>query len=216
MITLYDYLPSGNGYKPRLLLHLLGIEYTRVLVDFHPERAHKHADFLALNPLGQIPVLVDGDLVLRDAQAILVYLAQRYDPGRTWHPADAVCAGKIAMWLAFADSLTATVSTARLHDAMFFEADAARARAGAHRLLRVLDEHLWFAEREGADWLVGPGAPTIADIACFPYVMLSEEGGIPREDYPAVRRWTDRFRHIPGFIAMPGMFEDHEPAMMTP
>lgn len=210
MITLYDYLPSGNGYKPRLLLALLGLEYTRVLVDFHPAREHKQPDFLALNPLGQIPVLVDDDLVLRDAQAILVYLSQRYDATRRWHPADAASAGKIAMWLAFADSLTSTVSAARLHDAMLYDGDPDRARAAAHRLFRVLDEHLWFAEREGAGWIIGPGAPTIADIACFPYVMLSEEAGVSREDYPALRRWTDRFRHLPGFIAMPGMFEDSE------
>jgi glutathione S-transferase len=70
----------------------------------------------------------------------------------------------------------------------------------------VLDEHLWFAEQEGQDWLCSTGHPTIADIACFPYVMLSEEGGINRLPYPAIRRWTDRVKRIPGFTVMPGIF----------
>ncbi|MSQ51180.1 MAG: glutathione S-transferase [Betaproteobacteria bacterium] len=208
MIKLYDFLPSGNGYKPRLLLHLLGLAYQSVLVDFHPAREHRQAPFLAINPLGQIPVLEDGELRLRDAQAILVYLAMRYDTTQRWHPRDSASAGRIAMWLAFADGLTATLSTARLHDAMFHDGDPRRARAGAHRLLRVLDEHLWFAERDGERWVASADAPTIADIACFPYVMLSEEAGVSREEYAALRRWTDRVRGIPGFIGMPGIFDN--------
>ena len=112
----------------------------------------------------------------------------------------------VAMWLAFADALTSTASAARLHDGLFFEFDVERCRAGAHKLFRVLDEHLWFAEQDGQAWIVQGAQPTIADIACFPYVMLSEEGGISREDYPAIRRWTDRVKRIPGFVAMSGIF----------
>ena len=67
----------------------------------------------------------------------------------------------------------------------------------AQALFRILDEHLWFAERAGEDWIVPGAHPTIADIACFPYVILSEEGGVSRQDYPAIRRWTDRFKRIP-------------------
>ncbi len=78
---------------------------------------------------------------------------------------------------AIAGELAPTASAARLHEGFGHDVDVDRARAGAHRLFRVLDEHLWFAEQEGRDWLCGPGHPTIADIACFPGVMLSEEGG---------------------------------------
>ena len=83
---------------------------------------------------------------------------------------------------------------------------APAARAGAHKLFRILDEHLWFAEREGQDFVASLDHPTIADIACFPYVMLSEEGGVFRKDYPAIRRWCDRFKRTPGFIVMSGIF----------
>lgn len=145
--------------------------------------------------------------VLRDAQAILVYLAARHDASGRWYPrGDPALLGEVSPWLAFADAITATASAARLHDGFFYDLDVDAARAGAHRLFRVLDEHLWFAEARGRDWLCAPDHPTIADLACFPYVMLSEEGGISRQDYPAIRRWTDRVKRIPGFIVMSGIF----------
>ena len=110
------------------------------------------------------------------------------------------------MWLAFAQSLTAASGAARLHDTMFFEADILKCRREAHSLLRMLDEHLWFAEQEGHQWLCSPEYPTIADLAIFPYVMLSEEGGISRLPYPAIRRWGNRVKRLPQFIPMPGIF----------
>ena len=207
MIKLYDYELSGNCYKIRLLLGFLGLEWETRRIDFHPKREHKSAWFLGINPLGQVPVIEDGSFRLRDAQAILVYLAAKYDGSGEWYPTgDAKTLGEIAMWLAFTDGITATASAARLHDGLAYELDVDGARAGAHELFRVLDEHLWFQEQEGRDWLCGPDHPTIADIACFPYVALSEEGGVSRMPYLAIRRWTDRVKRIPGFVPMPGVF----------
>lgn len=207
MITLYDYELSGNCYKLRLFMSILGLSYETRSIDFYPGREHKSAWFLKINPLGQLPVLQDGDLVLRESQAILVYLAARYDPTAKWYPVrDPALLGKTAMWLAFADAITATASAARLHDGLFYDIDIDAARAGAHRLFRILDEHLWFAGQEGQDFIASSGYPTIADIACFPYVMLSEEGGISRQEYPAILRWCNRIKRIPGFIVMSGIF----------
>lgn len=206
MIRLYDYALSGNCYKIRLLLGWLGLAYDKVPVDFYPGFEHRSDAFLRINPLGQLPVIQDGPQTIRDAQAILVHLAASYDREGKWYPlAEPARLGQIQVWLAFADSITATCSAARLHDAMFFDMDVARARAGADRLMRVLDEHLWFGEREGRDWLCPGAHPTIADIACFPYVALSEEGGIALDDYPAINRWLDRFMRIDGFEPMAGM-----------
>lgn len=207
MITLYDYELSGNCYKLRLLLHMLDVPYESVPVEFYPGKEHLSDAFLQINPLGQLPVLQDDNLVLRDAQAILVYLASRYDASRQWYPiGNPALLGQLSQWLAFADSLTATASMARLHDAMGYHADITACRAGAHRLFRVLDEHLWFMQHEGRRWLCPGEHPTIADIACFPYVALSGEGGIPHDNYPAVRRWIDDIRQLPRFIVMPGIF----------
>jgi glutathione S-transferase len=207
VITLYDYELSGNCYKVRLLLALLEVSYSRHPIDFYPGREHKSQWFLALNPLGQLPVLKDEEYVLRDAQAILVYLASRYDASGLWYPrSDPALLGTLTAWLMFAEAITGTASAARLHDGMFYEFDIEQCRAGAHRLFRILDEHLWFSERGAAGWVCEAEHPTIADVAIFPYVQLSEEGGISRRDYPAIRRWSDRVKSLPGFITMPGIF----------
>ncbi len=206
MITLYDYELSGNCYKVRLMLRLLELPHQLHAIDFYPGREHRSEWFLRLNPLGQLPVLEDGALVLRDAQAILVYLASRYDASGRWYPrTEPAQLGIIGMWLGFANEISATAAAARLQSAMFYQGDTVQARAGAHRLFRILDQQLWFNEQSQSDWLVGGAHPTIADLACFPYVMLSEEAGISRRDYPAVRRWCDRIRMLPGFMPMAGI-----------
>lgn len=207
MIKLYDYELSGNCYKVRLLLSILGLAYEAVPVEFYPGREHKGEAFLDINPLGQLPALSDNDFTLRDAQAILVYLAQRYDPTRRWYPTgDAQRLGEVQMWLAFADGLTSSLSAARLHDLFFFPFDAPSCRQRAHELLRVLDDHLWAQEETGFDYLCRARHPTVADLACFPYIALSDECGVSLAEYPAVRRWTDRVKRLPGFIVMAGVF----------
>lgn len=207
MLKLYDYELSGNCFKIRWFLNILGVEYESIPVEFYPGKEHRSSWFKQINPLGQLPVIEDGDLRLRDAQAILVYLATRYDSSGKWYPRDdASQIGEISQWLSFADSLTATISSARLVTTFFFDLDLEKCQTGGHRLLRILDEHLWFQERQQLDWLCGGAHPSLAEIACLPYVALSEEGGISRQEYSAVRRWTDRVKRMPGFIVMPGIF----------
>jgi glutathione S-transferase len=207
MLKLYDFELSGNCYKVRLLLSMLGVAYEKEPISFYPAAQHKSDAFLEINPLGQLPVIDDNGYVLRDAQAILSYLARRYDASQQWLPvADAALLGEVLQWMAFADGITATASAARLHDMLFYPLDVEAARAGAHRLYRILDEHLWFREAQGGQWLCSAAHPTVADIACFPYVVMSEDGGIPLLNYPAIRRWTDRVKRIPGFVVMSGVF----------
>ncbi len=206
-MTLYDYALSANGYKVRLLLNMLDIPYDTHFVEVYPGHEHRAAWFLNINPLGEVPVLDDARFILRDAHAILVYLAARTGSPHAWYPAsDPSLLGAITQWLGFAQSLSETAGAARLQDSLFAPGDIESARAGAHRLLRVLDEHLWFAEQTGQNWLCPAERPTIADLACFPDIILSEEGGIARQEYPAIRRWCDRIKRLPGFIVMPGVF----------
>lgn len=89
---------------------------------------------------------------------------------------------------------------------MFYDLDVKAARAQVHRLFRILDEHLWFSGRTDQCWISTGEHPTIADIGCFPYMALSEEGGISRQDYPTIRRWCDRVKRIIGFVGMSGIF----------
>ncbi len=205
MIRLHDYVLSGSCYKVRLFMGLVGLDYTPVPVDYFPGREQRSAAFLAINPLGQLPVLDDDGLVLRDAQAILVYLAGKYDRARTWYPEDPAAQGAIAMWLSFAGGEIMNASAARLHDMLNYDFDIERVRRAAHDAFCILDDHLTDQEIRGTDWIAGGAHPSIADVACFPYVALAGDGGITIEDYSAIRRWLERVKRLPGFTDMPGI-----------
>lgn len=207
-MKLYDYVLSANCYKIRLLLSILDVDYESVIVDFYPGREHKSEAFRRdVNPLGHIPVLDDDGFVMRDAHAILVYLASKYDPSGQWYPtADPKRLGETAQWMMFADGTTNTASAARLFVNLGYDFDIDSVRAGAHELFRIADEHLWFREREGQGFLASGDHPTIADLAVFPDVAMAEEGGVDLLDYPALVRWLDRVKQVPGFVVMPGIF----------
>lgn len=209
-LRLYDYVLSGSAYKIRLFLSLLGQEYESVAVDFYPGGEHKKPAFLAINPAGTLPVLVDGDVTLCDTQAILAYLAAKYDASGNWFPqSDPPLLGRIMQWLAFAGRLTDTAGAARLHDMIGRDLDVDAARKAAHKALRELEAHLTEQGFRGQTFIAGI-TPTIADIACFPYAALSPDGGIEHDDYPALRKWMVAVRRLPGFIEMPGIHPLHE------
>lgn len=205
MIKLYNDELSGNCYKLRLFMGLIGLPYARIPINFHPRREHKSEAFLRINPFGQLPAIDDDGYVLRDAQAILVYLASRYDGSGRWFPAESALRGRVALWLAVAEDITRSASAARLHDAFGYPFDIDACRAAAHRLFAHIEDHLADAEIEDHEWLAG-NAPTIADLACFPYIALAPEGGIALDRYPALRRWIARVKALPRFVGMPGIF----------
>jgi glutathione S-transferase len=98
-ITLYGMNLSGHCHRVELLLRMLNLPFRYETVSPADRTSPR---FLALNPLAQIPVLTDGDLVLADSNAILVYLALRYDSARTWFPGDPVIAARVQRWLSIA------------------------------------------------------------------------------------------------------------------
>lgn len=195
MITLYGAPLSGNAHKIRIALALLGLPYDEITVT-GAER--KTPDFLALNPLGQIPVLVDGDVVLRDSQAILAYLAARHRPG-AWDGEDPAERGRIAQWLSFAANEIANgPGMLRLGKRFGIAIHEAGARAVTDKALPMLEAHL--ATR---GWLEA-GRLTIADLAVSPYVALAPDGGIDLSPFPHITRWLARITAQPGFPSMPG------------
>ncbi|PVZ20384.1 MULTISPECIES: glutathione S-transferase family protein [unclassified Pseudomonas] len=195
-MKLYETPLSGNCYKVRLFAALAGIDMELIPVDL-PGGAHKQPEFLALNPLGQVPVLVDGDTVVRDAQAILVYLAGRLG-GLAWWPAQPHGQAEIMQWLSFASNeVQHGLCAARLVDKFGMALDKPGALAKAASALEVLDQHL--AEHT---WLA-MGRPTIADCAVYPYVVLAPEGGVALEGYGHVGDWVERVKALPGYLAQP-------------
>jgi len=206
-MRLYDFEGSGNCYKVRLLLALLGVGYERVPVNSVTGETLT-PEFRRLNPRGQIPVLIDGaqaavhlDIDVRDLDCdFYVFtghnLARRYG-GEQWLPQDALGLARVMQWLAVSENeLLYGLARARvvLRFGRPFNLDEAQTlgRAG----LAVLEQHL-----EQRHWLAAE-QPTIADIACFPYVDLAPEGGLPLDGYPAIRGWLERIRALPGYVPM--------------
>jgi glutathione S-transferase len=206
-MRLYEYAESGNSHKIRLLLSFLGLAYESVEIDLMADEQH-HAAFLAINPRGEVPVLEDEGTVLRDSLAILVYVAMKYDEG-VWLPRDPQGMGEVMEWLAFAASwIQYGVFTARALVAFGipgnglpadYPGDLEEARRRGILSLRILEQHL-----SGREWLCGR-SPTIADIACFPYIALAPMGEISLAPYPAIQRWIARFKTLPGYLDMPGL-----------
>lgn len=199
-MKLYDLELSGNCYKVRLFLSLLDIDYELVPVDFMAGE-HKSPEFLKLNPLGQIPVLEDGDLILRDSQAILVYLAKKHG-GEAWFPSDAVGMGIVTQWLSTAaNEIARGPADARVGTKFGFGIDVDAAQKKAQPILNLIEQHLSKSENQ---WLA-LNRPTIADIACFPYIALAPEGGVMLDKYPAINKWCNSIKKLPNFIEMPGI-----------
>lgn len=199
MIKLYGYELSGNSYKAKLMLSLLGLDYEWIKVDLMAGE-HKKPEFLALNPFGQVPLLVDGDVVIADAQAILVYLARQYGQ-QQWLPLEAEPLSRVIRWLSTtAGEIRQGPESARLYH--LFKAtniNLERTNQKAEFILTQLNDHL--ADRE---WLE-LGHPTIADVAVFPYVALAPDGKISLDNYPHILAWIDRIQHFPGFVGMIGI-----------
>jgi glutathione S-transferase len=198
-IKLFNHELSGNCYKVRLLLALLDLEYETIPVDVMAGE-HKSPEFMKINPFRQIPVLIDGEQTISDAQAILVYLARKYGD-KTWLPTDAESLSQIVRWLSTtAGEIRQGVEFARrfhLLNAQYVNIEVATQQSTF--ILQQLEHHL--ADRE---WLE-LGHPTIADIAVFPYVALAADGKISLEPYPHILAWCDRLKKLPGFVTMPGI-----------
>lgn len=199
MIVLHEFPVSGNCHKIRLLLSLLGVSYQSHAVN--PGAAeHKSAAFLEMNPFGQVPVLVDDDTVLRDSQAILVYLAGRYG-NEQWLPKEPAEMAQVVAWLSTAaNEISRGPSALRMHYKFGRAIDMAAAADITAKLFALLEQHL-----KENQWLA-LGRPTIADIAIYSYVALSPEGKVDLDPYPAIRAWLGRIQSLPGYAGMPGMY----------
>lgn len=197
-MKLYDAAASGNCHKVRLMLALLGRAYETVAVNL-PDQEQKTPAYLAMNPLGQVPVLDDDGYVIRDSQAILVYLARKYG-GDDWLPTDAADLGEVMQWLSFsANEMINGAAMARALVKFKRQGDLELAQTKARAALAILDGRL-----ADNDWLA-LGRPTIADIACYPYAGLVWEGRIDIDAYPALKPWFARIEALPGYVGMDGL-----------
>lgn len=195
-MKLFHMALSGHAHRARLFLSLVGADCEIVEVDL-AAGAHKTPDFLALNPFGQVPVLVDGDVVVPDSNAILVYVAKTL--GRTdWLPEDALTAARVQRWLSVAAGPIAFgPAAARLITVFGARFDTAEVIARAHQILGRIE-----AELTGRDWIAADH-PTIADVALYSYVAAAPEGNVDLGPYSEIRAWLGRIEALPGFVPFP-------------
>jgi glutathione S-transferase len=196
MLRLYDYLPSGNGYKVRLLLTQLAIPFERIDLDILKGET-RTADFLKKNLNGRIPVLqLGGGEFLAESDAILYYLAE----GTSFVPSDRLDRARVLQWMFFEQyNHEPNIATVRfwMHSEMTDERRAMLAgkRTNGYAALDVMERHL-----AGRRFFVGESY-SIADIALYAYTHVAGEGGFDLGKYPAIRAWLERVRvqpkHIP-------------------
>ncbi|MHC8346936.1 glutathione S-transferase family protein [Pseudomonas sp. RT6P73] len=195
-IKLYNFPRSGHAHRVELMLSLMQLPTELIFVDL-AKGAHKQADYLALNPLGQVPAIDDQGVVLADSNAILVYLAQKYGNGR-WLPADPVGAARVQRWLSIAAGPIAFgPARARLITVFGASYNAEEVIAYSHTWLKAIDKEL-----AATQYLVG-NEPTIADVSAYSYIAHAPEGNVSLDDYANIRAWLARIEALPGFVGMP-------------
>ena len=183
---------SGNAYKVRLLLGFLNVPYEKVIIDL-PGKENRQPAYLKLSPRGQVPALEDEGRVYWDSSACLVYVARKFG-GERWLPIAAAEMAEVMQWIALAgNEIQFGLQHGRNVLRGVRKGSAEECQALGRMALDTLENRL-----QTNDWLA-LGRPTIADLACYPYVALSDEAGIPLAHYPAVTKWLRRLEALPGW-----------------
>ncbi|MBC58561.1 MAG: glutathione S-transferase [Confluentimicrobium sp.] len=203
-IQLYCFGESGNAYKAALTMQLAGVEWESVFVDFfHGET--RSPEYLALNPMGEVPVMVDGDVTLSQSGVIQDYISSKTGKfgGRSANERR-----EVLRWV-FWDNHKMSSQCGTVRFLMNFlpeEKRPAEVIAWLQGRLRGAFKTLE-AALEGKEWLVGD-QPTIADFACCGYLYYPEPFGFDRADWPNIDAWLDRIAALPGwkhpYDLMPG------------
>jgi glutathione S-transferase len=196
MLTLYDYLDSGNGHKIRLLLSQLGTPYKLVELDIM-KGATRTPEFLARNPNGRIPTLqLEDGTFLAESGAILWYLAE----GTPFVPSDRLGRAQVLQWMFFEQySHEPYVATSRFI-VRHFPADSPRRAELPDRMKRgydalgVMEKHL--AKNR---FFVGERY-TIADIALYAYTHVADQGNFDLSRFPNVLAWLGRVKDQPKYV----------------
>ena len=195
-IKLYRYPLSGHSHRVENFLSILGLDAEIITVDL-VNGEHKTPEFLKKNIFGAVPVLEDGPVIIADSNAILDYLASKYDPKRNWLPLGNEESADVQRFLSIAaGEIAFGPAAARLVTVFGADLDHDNAIKNSHALFETLETHL-----KDQQWLAGDHA-TIADIADYTYIAHAPEGNVSLNAYPNIRTWLQRVETLPGFIPM--------------
>jgi len=193
-MRLYDYGPSQNCFKVRLLAAHLGLTFETVPVSIFEGHAAS-PEFLAKNPMGTVPLLeTDSGVCLPESNAILVFLAD----GTPYLPSDAMARAQVIRWLMFEQRYVQT-SISRLRYWTLtgkldqFAPEVPTARALGNRALDVLDREL------GRRTFIAGDGYTIADMSLFAYTHVAGDAGFELSQRRSLSAWLDRVRQQAGF-----------------
>jgi glutathione S-transferase len=196
MYKLYDFLPSGNGYKVRLLLTQLQIPFELIELNIINGET-RNPEFLAKNPNGKIPLLeIAPNKFLSESNAILYYLSQE----TAYFTQDKYQQGQIMQWLFFEQySHEPNIATPRywiseLKQSDKYQEQIVQKRKLGYAALNVMEQHL-----KNHKFLVA-NKYTIADIALYAYTHVAEEGGFELTKFSAILDWFERVKSQPRHI----------------
>lgn len=214
-IDLYCFGESGNAYKCALMLQLSGLPWRPIWVDFF-RGAARRPEFLAINPMGEVPVLQDGDLRLTQSGVILDYLAEKTGRYGGTTPEEK---REILRWILWDNhKLSGQIGMTRFLANFLAPEKRPQPVIDFHQArlkgtYGILNTHL--ASR---DWLAGPG-PSIADFSCCSYLYYPEPFGFDRHDWPHIARWLEAIAALPGwkhpYDLMPGCPADRASSQNT-
>ena len=195
-LRLYDFLPSGNGYKIRLLLTQLGVPFERIDINIL-EGESRTSEFLDKSPNGKIPVLeIEPNKYLAESNAILIHLAE----GTEFLPYDRFLRAQVFQWLFFEQySHEPFVATSRFWISILkkqkeYQEELKSKQQKGYAALQVMENHL-----NSRSFFVGERY-TIADIALFAYTHIADEGGFSLSQFPSIRSWLELVKAQPRYI----------------
>lgn len=198
MFKLYEYSPSGNCYKVRLLLTQLNIPFDRTEINIL-QKESRTPEFLVKNPNGRIPVLeIAPGKFLFESNAIMFYLSEKTE----FFPSDKLERAQVMQWLFFEQySHEPYIATSRFWISVLGKAEEYKEalqqkQAPGYAALGVMEQHL-----EKNEFFVGDRY-SIADIGLFAYTHVAGEGGFNLTGFPAIQSWIGRVKNQPRYISI--------------
>lgn len=185
---------SGNSYKVKILLSLLKAPHELVIIDLK-NKQQKTADYRKVNPRGEVPALEDNGKVFWDSAACLSYIARKHG-GEQWLPADPAGLAEVMQWVVLAATeIQCGLQYARrgVVQGRWTLGTLEEGQAFGRIALDIAEQRL-----KTHDWLA-LDRPTIAEPACFPYIESAPEAKVALEPYPAIIKWMERCRKLPGW-----------------
>ena len=205
-MEIIDYPLSERSYPLRLLMAQLNIENQTIIAEELISKQNISRNILKISPLGDYPILIDGDKTVWSSTACLIYIASKYDKENNWYPQAPEILAQIHEWLFIATELSYTIGNLRNHEIFLQEEnDISLKKKSAYNLLKKFETQLWKNSLNEKNWLIG-NTPTIADLVCFSHIIFSDQATISLMDFPHIKKWLKRIHNLPKFIEIPGTY----------